>query len=189
MLGTFNLAAEEQSARRIHAVHKQHRLELGRNCVHDKTSVLDPGNTRVRLSRPHGYVTIQRQSHDDILTSSIAEETQNASTSTPKAIMIGFASSVILGFFPVFTLIFTWGNALDVESNVPFIHLIHLATGNRAATTALALMIVIPLSGSVVACTATASRQIWAMARDHGIPLSGFFSRVSYVGRRYGSRH
>jgi choline transport protein len=103
--------------------------------------------------------------------------------------MIGFAASIGLGFFVVITLIFTWGNALDVESNLPFIHLIHVATGNRAATTALALIVAVPLLGSVVACTATASRQVWAMARDCGFPCSGFISRVSRVGRHYGGRH
>lgn len=103
--------------------------------------------------------------------------------------MIGFATSIGLGFFVVVTLIFTWGNALDVESDVPFIHLIHVATQNRAATTALGLFIDIPLLGSVVACTATASRQVWALARDKGVPWSGFIGRVSRVERHYGGKH
>jgi choline transport protein len=135
------------------------------------------------------YVTTHRRSHDDVLTDATAEETQNASTSTPKAIMKGFAASVALGFFVVVTLIFTWGNALSVESDVPFIHLIHIATQNRAATTAVVLLIDTPLLGSVVACAATASRQVWAMARDGGFPCSGFISHVSCVEHRYRGRY
>jgi choline transport protein len=103
--------------------------------------------------------------------------------------MKGFAASVALGFFVVVTLIFTWGNALSVESDVPFIHLIHIATQNRAATTAVVLLIATPLLGSVVACAATASRQVWAMARDSGFPYSGLISHVSCVEHRYGSRY
>jgi len=95
--------------------------------------------------------------------------------------MTGVAISIGLGFFMVVTLIFTWGNALDVDTDVPFIHLIHVATQNRAATTALALLIATPLLGSVVACCATASRQVWAMARDDGFPCSGFIKRVSRI--------
>lgn len=103
--------------------------------------------------------------------------------------MIGYATSIGLGLFMVVTLIFTWGNAPDVDTDVPFIHLIHVATQNRAATTALSLLIATPLLGSDVACSATASRQVWAMARDNGFPCSGFISRVSRVERHHAGRY
>lgn len=61
MLGALALAADEQPARRIHAVLKQHRLELGRNSFHDKAPVLDPGDTRIRLPRTHVYVTAKHE--------------------------------------------------------------------------------------------------------------------------------
>jgi choline transport protein len=95
--------------------------------------------------------------------------------------MTGVAVSFCVGLLVVVTLIFTWGNALDADADVPFIYLIHVATQNRAATTALVLLLATPLLGSVVACCATASRQVWAMARDNGFPCSGFISRVSRI--------
>lgn len=103
--------------------------------------------------------------------------------------MTGVATSIGLGLFVVVTLIFTSGNALDVDTDAPFIYLIHVATQNRAATTVMVLLISIPLLGSVIACCATASRQVWAMARDNGFPYSGFIGRVSRVGHYHAGRH
>lgn len=143
--------------------------------------MFDIGAAWIRLPRAHVYVTTERQNHDHSLTISKAEETKNASTSTPKAMMTGVAISIGLGLLMVVTLIFTWGNALDADTDVPFIHLIHVATQNRAATTALVLLIATPILGSVVACCATASRQVWAMARDNGLPCSGLIKRVGRI--------
>jgi hypothetical protein len=41
------------------------------------------------------------------------------------------------------------------------------------------MLIIVPLTGSVIACVATASRQTWAFARDNGVPFSATVSRVS----------
>jgi amino acid transporter len=52
------------------------------------------------------------------------------------------------------------------------------ATGSIAATIAMTMLIILPLTGSVIACVATASRQTWAFARDNGVPFSATVRHV-----------
>jgi len=86
-----------------------------------------------------------------------------------------------LGFIIVITVIFTWGNMTDIaatETGYPFLQIFYNVTNSYAGTDILALIIVLTLTGSVIACVATASRQIWAFARDNGVPFSNFIRHV-----------
>jgi amino acid transporter len=49
------------------------------------------------------------------------------------------------------------------------------------------LFILLPLTGSVVACVATASRQAWAFARDNGVPFSATARHVSIRSLSHGN--
>ena len=51
----------------------------------------------------------------------------------------------------------------------------------------MSLLLMLPLTGSVIACVATASRQIWAFARDNGVPFSATVRHVrcSSLSARY----
>ena len=52
---------------------------------------------------------------------------------------------------------------------------------NLAATTVMALIPMLVLTGSVVAEIATASRQLWSFARDGGVPFAPPLARVSLL--------
>ncbi|KAK0946336.1 hypothetical protein LTR29_002098 [Friedmanniomyces endolithicus] len=54
----------------------------------------------------------------------------------------------------------------------PFLQVFFNATQSYAGTSVMSLLLILPLTGSVIACVATASRQIWAFARDNGVPFS-----------------
>lgn len=87
-----------------------------------------------------------------------------------------------LGFIMVITLIFTWGNMEEIAKTTtgyPFLAVFYNTTQSYVGTDILALIIILTLTGSVIACTATASRQIWAFARDNGVPFSKFIRHVS----------
>ncbi len=60
----------------------------------------------------------------------------------------------------------------------PFLQVFFNATQSYAGTSVMSLLLILPLTGSVIACVATASRQIWAFARDNGVPFSATVRHV-----------
>jgi len=88
-----------------------------------------------------------------------------------------------LGFIIIVTLIFTMGDLDEISTTTtgfPFLAVFFNATHSYAGTSVMSLLLILPLTGSVIACVATASRQIWAFARDNGVPFSNFVRHVSH---------
>lgn len=85
----------------------------------------------------------------------------------------------------IVTLCFCMGNPDDIlESPVglagyPFIQIFFNATNSLAGTTIMVVIVLVALTGSVVAEIATASRQLWSFARDNGVPFSATVAKVS----------
>jgi amino acid transporter len=118
---------------------------------------------------------------DPVLTKRIAEEIQGASRALPRPAMWSTYLNASLGFIMIITPMFTWGNLDEIAASVTgyhFIQLFYNTTKSYAATDIITLVIILPLTGSVVSCVATASRQIWAFARDNAVPGSGFVRHV-----------
>ena len=110
----------------------------------------------------------------------------------PRSIMWSTYANAFLGLIMVFTLIFTMGDLEQIAqtpTGYPFIQVFLNATGSKAGTTVMTLCIILPLTGSVIACIATASRQIWSFARDQGIPFSGTIRHVSPPYARSNATH
>lgn len=87
-----------------------------------------------------------------------------------------------LAFLMGVTLIFTLGDVDSVLSTVtynPFIQVFYNATQSYAGTNTMVAIVIILLVACCISEVATASRQIWAFARDGGLPGSGWLSRVS----------
>ena len=87
--------------------------------------------------------------------------------------------NAFLGFLMVITLIFTWGDAEEIAKSptgYPFIQVLYNVTNSRAAADVLSSILIITLTASVIACVATASRQLWAFARDQGVSFSSFIA-------------
>lgn len=94
--------------------------------------------------------------------------------------------SVILNFTLVFlmviTLCFTLGDITSVlasSTGYPFIQVFFNATQSYAATNIMTAIVIVMFVACAVSEVAAASRQIWAFARDGGIPGHGWLSRVS----------
>jgi len=121
----------------------------------------------------------------DLLTNCItAEEVKDASKTLPRSIMTALPLNATLGLLMIITLAFC---TYDVEAvlssdtgliGAPFLEVFHNATGSMAGATIMAVIPMISLFGSVVAETATASRQIWSFARDGGVPFSSHVAKV-----------
>jgi hypothetical protein len=112
----------------------------------------------------------------------MAEETEDSARSIPRTIMYSTYINAFLGFLMVITLMYTWGDMADIADSAygwPFLTIFYNTTGSKAATIAMTMLIIFPLTGSVIACVATASRQTWAFAGDNGVPFSATVSRVS----------
>ncbi|KAK5717330.1 hypothetical protein LTR15_009223 [Elasticomyces elasticus] len=112
----------------------------------------------------------------------MSEETESASRSLPRSIMWSTYLNACLGFIMVVTLIFTLGDLDDLVASPtgwPFLQLFYNTTKSYAGTDVMALLLILPLTGSVIACVATASRQIWAFARDNGVPFSSTIAHIS----------
>lgn len=112
----------------------------------------------------------------------MSEGVQHSAKSIPRSIMFSTYINAFLGFIMAVTLIFTWGDMAEIADSAygwPFLSIFYNATGSAAATTAMTMLIILPLTGSVIACVATASRQTWAFARDGGVPFSATVRHVS----------
>ena len=114
-----------------------------------------------------------------------AEEIKDAALTLPRSIMWSTYLNSFLGLIMVITLIFTWGDADKIATTAtgyPFIQVLFNVTKSHAATDILSSILIITLTASVIACVATASRQLWAFARDRGAPFS---ETVAYVSRPF----
>ena len=112
----------------------------------------------------------------------VAEEVYNASTVVPWAIVATIIVNGVLGFALLVALLFCLGDvtaALETPTGFPFIEIFAQATNSNAAATAMTCLILFLLTASGSGVMATASRLLWSFARDNGVPLSGYISRVS----------
>ncbi|KAK3678197.1 hypothetical protein LTR78_002293 [Recurvomyces mirabilis] len=111
----------------------------------------------------------------------MSEETRDASSTLPKAIMGSVLLNVTLVFIMVTTLCFTIGDAATVlatPTGYPFIAVFYSATNSYAGTNVLTAIVVIMLSGCAFSEVAASSRQIWSFARDGGLPGHKWLAKV-----------
>ena len=86
------------------------------------------------------------------------------------------------GFIMVLTFCFCIGNiddAVSAPTGQPFIQVFFNATGSHAGATIMSVIITTMTLCSTIDVVATASRQIFAFARDRGLPFASFLSHVS----------
>ncbi|KAJ4370130.1 hypothetical protein N0V86_008866 [Didymella sp. IMI 355093] len=111
----------------------------------------------------------------------MSEELQDASYTLPRAMIWTGVVNSALGF-----IMLSWTDDLfrDVESVImtptgqPHIQVLYNATQSVAGATVLSTVIVIMAIFGCVNMVATCSRQLFAFARDDGLPFSAFLARV-----------
>lgn len=114
----------------------------------------------------------------------MSEELQDASHTLPRAMIWTAIVNSSLGFLMLVTFCFCLG---DVESAImtptgqPHIQIMYNATKSIPATTALASITTVMAIFGCVNNVATCSRQLFAFARDNGVPFSAFLSHVHPV--------
>jgi len=58
------------------------------------------------------------------------------------------------------------------QTNQPFVQVLYSATGSKGGATVMACCIIIVIWCALVNVVATSSRQMWAFARDKGLPFA-----------------
>ncbi|KAM3420290.1 hypothetical protein BST61_g3575 [Cercospora zeina] len=111
----------------------------------------------------------------------MAEEVRDASRTIPLAMVSTLILNGITGLVMVITFAYCIGPieaALQPQYNFAFIGTFYNATQSHAGATAMTCIITTLTLCSAISNVATASRQMFAFARDHGLP---FASILSYV--------
>lgn len=86
----------------------------------------------------------------------------------------------------VICLLFTIGDVnlvANTPTGLPIIEVNYQATNSKAATNVLVVGLAVIVFLAEFNIFASVSRLTWTFARDHGLPFSGIFSKVSYTPR------
>jgi choline transport protein len=115
----------------------------------------------------------------------MSEELQDASYVLPRAMIATAIFNGTLGFVMLVTFCFCLGNVEKVLGSqvgafgYPFIQVFADGTQSIVGATVMTSLLIILSTFCCITNIATASRQLFAFARDQGIPFSGFFAYVS----------
>ncbi|KAK4906458.1 hypothetical protein LTR49_024385 [Elasticomyces elasticus] len=114
----------------------------------------------------------------------LAEELKDASYILPRAMV----SSALMNYATALTMIISFVSAIDpavlddvlaTSTGQPWVAVIRNVTGSQAATIALAVVMCFQFTFTSINQATTSSRQLWAFARDKGVPFHAFLSKVS----------
>ena len=110
-----------------------------------------------------------------------AEEIKDASRVLPLGMLWTVVLNGVTGFIMVITFAFCVGDVGSVtksSSGFAFIQVFYNSTGSAAGTAIMTCIIALMALCSTISNVATASRQMFAFARDGGLPFAGFLSHV-----------
>ncbi|KAF2004743.1 amino acid transporter [Amniculicola lignicola CBS 123094] len=111
----------------------------------------------------------------------MSEELRDAAYVLPRAMIWTTIINSIMGFMMLITFCFCLGDVesvLGTTTGFPHMQVLWNATGSRTGATILSSLTTIMAVFGCVNNVATCSRQLFAFARDHGIPFGAFLSRV-----------
>lgn len=110
----------------------------------------------------------------------MAEEIKDASRALPLGMMWTLILNGFTGFVMVITFAFCIGDlesAISPRYSYAYIDVFYTATNNKAGATVMSSLITLMCLCSTISNVATASRQMFAFARDRGMPCSDFLCR------------
>lgn len=111
----------------------------------------------------------------------MSEELKNASKTLPRAMIATALFNGSLGFIMVITFCYTVGNVknvLNTPTGYPFIQVFYNATQSRGGATAMTSIMICLSTFCGMTNMTTASRQLFAFARDGGVPFHRVFQSV-----------
>lgn len=112
----------------------------------------------------------------------MSEEIKNARINVPRAMIASIVINGMLGFGMLLAIIYCAGDltaAFESPTGYPFIEIFTQATSSVGGATAMASVVTIIAFCATIGTVAAASRQLWAFARDRGVPGWRILSKVS----------
>lgn len=112
----------------------------------------------------------------------MSEELRDASKTLPRAMIATAIINGALGFIMLCTFCMLVGNVEEIlatPTGQPFIQVFYNVTKSKAGTSAMTSILIVMAIFGCVTNVATSSRQVWAFARDKGLPFSGWLAHVS----------
>lgn len=107
----------------------------------------------------------------------LSEEVEDAGLTVPRSIVYSYLANSALGFIMLITMMFCMGDLSDViETGSPFVSA--FTQIGTAGASGLTIILLILLAAGNNTCTTTESRQMWAFARDRGLPFSTWLSKI-----------
>jgi hypothetical protein len=114
----------------------------------------------------------------------MAEEVRDAASIIPRAMMWTLLGNGLLGWIMAITFCYCVGDTLFILTTplgTPFIQVFLNTTGSVRGATGLTVLMLIIAIFACVAVMATNSRQLFAFARENGVPFSKIFSKASLL--------
>jgi choline transport protein len=109
----------------------------------------------------------------------MAEELQDAARAVPRSMVWTTIINGTMGISMIITLCFCLGSLDVLQSPLgAYIQVFLNSTGSVGATTAMTSLIIIMIGFGNLTMIATASRQLFAFARDDAVPFSKWFAHV-----------
>ncbi|TVY39031.1 Choline transport protein [Lachnellula occidentalis] len=112
----------------------------------------------------------------------MTEEMPSPSRDTPRAMIYAILVGGVTGVAFILVILFCLtdiNTVLSTSTKMPIAELIYHATGSRAAAVVLTVMLGVCFINGTNGCTTSASRLLFAMARDKGMPFSSYFSTIN----------
>ncbi|GAB7356488.1 hypothetical protein MBLNU459_g7247t2 [Dothideomycetes sp. NU459] len=112
----------------------------------------------------------------------LSEELKSASWVLPRSMAATAVVNYTLGFITVITLMFTLGgtveDVLGTAYGQPYIQVFYNATKSKGGASGLTAIVCVLLLFTAINQVTTSSRQLFAFARDRGLPYSSFLAKV-----------
>ncbi|KAK3699758.1 hypothetical protein LTR37_016267 [Vermiconidia calcicola] len=111
----------------------------------------------------------------------MSEELKDASRTLPQAMIWTALINGALGFAAICTFVMSIGDLEEVlatPTRYPFIQVFYNATLSNVGTSVMVALFITMIVFGCLTNFATSSRQLWAFARDNGMPFSGWLSTV-----------
>lgn len=122
----------------------------------------------------------------------MSEELKDASHVLPSAMMWGSICNAAFGLIMLITLCFClgpdWqddvlGLTTPTQTGIPIIQVLYNSTGSISATIFLTTILISLSMIGTITVIASSSRNVWAFARDKGLPFSAYVEHVSLPNR------
>ncbi|KAK5115488.1 hypothetical protein LTR62_001147 [Meristemomyces frigidus] len=108
----------------------------------------------------------------------ISEEVEDASIVVPRCMFWSFIYNVAIGIVMLIVMLFCIGPLEDVvNSGVPYLLLFN-NTGSPAMSLTLNVIVFLLVYAGNITALATCAREMWAFARDKGLPFSGWIGKM-----------